>query len=128
MYYSEKFRKEVMEYIDGGHTQIAVAKMFKISAKTVWNWCKQRNEKGHLKPNTSYDRAPRKLPKGALLQYIKEHPDAYLREIATYFNCCASSVSARLEKLGVSYKKNSFVQGERRKETSRISRRIKQNR
>ena len=106
MYYSEKFRKEVMSYLDAGYSQSKVSKMFNISEKTVWNWNKQRNVNGHLRANMSYERPPRKLPKEDLLQYVKDNPDAYLREIAAHFGCRSSSVFARLKKLNVSYKKN----------------------
>jgi transposase len=120
MAYSEQFRKEVMEYIDGFYSQDYVAKLFGLSPKTVWNWVQQRKEQGHLGPKKSADRAPRKLPKNALLQYIRDNPDAFLREIADHFKCAKSSVERRLKKLGVSYKKNSAVQGKRREKAQRI--------
>jgi transposase len=115
MAYSEQFRKEVMEYIDGFHSQDYVAKLFGLSPKTVWNWVQQRKEKGHLSPKKAADRAPRKLPKDVLLQYVSDNPDAFLREIADHFKCAQSSVARRLKKFGISYKKNSVVQGERRR-------------
>jgi len=119
MYYSEKFRKEVMSYLDVGYSQREVSKMFNISEKTVWNWNKQRKTIGHLRANMSYERSPRKLPKDVLLQYIKDHPDAYLREIADHFGCHPSSVFARLKKFDVSYKKNSTLSRTRRESSAR---------
>ena len=107
MLYSEKFRKEVLEYIDGFHSQSSVAKMFGISPKTVWNWVNQRKKVGHLEPQKVPDRKHRKLEKEAFLQYIKDNPSAYLREIAAHFGCAMSSVSKRLVKFGISYKKKS---------------------
>jgi len=115
MQYSEKFRKEVMEYIDRSCSQDYVAKLFNISSKTVWNWVKQRKELGHLKPKQTTERRHRKLPKEELIQYVKDHPDAYIREIAAHFKCGKTSVQNRLKKLGISRKKNSSVQRARRK-------------
>jgi transposase len=76
MAYSTKFREEAMEYVDGFHTHVEVAKMFHISEKTIRNWIKQRKETGNLKKKTPLRKAF-KLEKAALLQYIKERPDAY---------------------------------------------------
>ncbi|MDR1982659.1 MAG: transposase [Holosporaceae bacterium] len=40
-----------------------------------------------------------------LLQYIKEPPDAHLREIAEHFGCVIATVHSRLKKFGITYKK-----------------------
>jgi len=121
MLYSAKFRKEVLEYIDGFHSQASVAKMFGISPKTVWNWVNQRKKLGHLEPKKVPDRKHRKLEKEAFLQYIKDNPSAYLREIAAYFGCAMSSVSKRLSKFGISYKKSLIIQRARRRKATSVS-------
>lgn len=125
MGYSLKFREEVMEYIDGFHTHVEVAKLFHISEKTIRNWIKQRKETGNLKSKTPVRKAF-KLEKEALSQYVKEHPDAYLREIASHFKCGISSVHRRLESLGITLKKKFFyTKKERRRNDRNISRKSK---
>jgi transposase len=120
MLYPEEFRKKVLEYIDGFHTQSEVAKMFKINPKTVWSWVKQRKKTGSLKPKKPVRKA-RKLEKEALLQYVREHPDAYLREIGEHFGCVISAVHQRLKNFGITYKKTVVIQRKRREASTRIS-------
>jgi transposase len=107
MLYPEEFRKKVLEYIDGFYTQREVAKMFKISEKTVWNWVNKREKTGSLKPK-AVERKARKLESEALIKYIKEHPEAYLKEIAEHFGCVVSAVYQKLKKLGITRKKKLF--------------------
>ena len=40
-----------------------------------------------------------------LLAYVKEHPDAYLREIAAHFSVAITTIWNALHRLGVTYKK-----------------------
>lgn len=120
MVYTEDFRKKVMEYVDAYYPQAEVARIFHISAKTVCNWVRQRRETGSLKPGKPI-RGAIKLKKEPLLEYIKEHPDAYLREIAEHFNCTNSAVYQRLRYLGVRRKKKLFYI---KKETKRNGRLI----
>jgi transposase len=121
MLYPEEFRKKVLEYIDGFHTQVEVARIFKISPKTVWNWVKQRKNTGSLKPKKP-ERKARKLNKEDLLQYVKERPDAYLREIGEHFGCVISAVHQRLKRFGITYKKTVVIQRKKREAASRIPR------
>lgn len=107
MLYPEEFRKKVMEYIDGFYSQREVARMFKLSEKTVWSWANQRKKTGSLKPKAP-ERKARKLEPEALTKYVKEHPDAYLKEIAEHFDCVASAVHQRLKKLKITLKKRRF--------------------
>jgi transposase len=89
--YSGQFREEVMEYIDGFHSQDYVAKLFGLSPKTVWNLVQQRKEVGYLESKKTSDRKHRKLEKETLLQYVKDNLSAFLREIAAHFSeflCC----------------------------------------
>jgi transposase len=66
MLYPEWFRKNVLEYIDGFYTQADVARMFKLSARTVWSLVNQRKKTGSLKPKTP-ERKARKLESEALI-------------------------------------------------------------
>jgi transposase len=107
MVYSEDFRKKVMGHIDAYKTQAEVARMFNISSKTLYNWINQRRETGNLKPKKPI-RVAIKLKEEHLRQYVKDHPDAYLREIAEHFGCANSEVHRRLKQLGITRKKKLF--------------------
>ena len=52
--------------------------------------------------------AYKKIIAEKLVEYVQEHPDAYLKEIAEVFGCCPSSVLKRLRKLGIMRKKEHF--------------------
>jgi transposase len=60
---------------------------------------------GTLKPNYPKTRKPRKLPPDELIQYLEEHPDAFLEEIGTHFDCSAEAVRKALKKLKITRKK-----------------------
>ena len=50
-------------------------------------------------------RSPHKLLSDALEEYVKEHPDEFLREIASHFGCRKDAVARTLKKLGFTRKK-----------------------
>ena len=84
MTYSEDLRQKATEYVESGHTQIEeAAAMFGVTSRTIWDWI-QRKRNGLLKPK-SYERPPRKINNERLIRFLKENPDAYLREIAEEF-------------------------------------------
>jgi transposase len=115
MRYTEDFRKKVMEYVDAFYPQAQVARMFHLSAKTVCNWVRQRRETGNLKPKQPI-RGAIKLKTEPLLEYLREHPDAYLREIGDHFGCTNSAVYQRLKYLNIKRKKKTFLYKERDEE------------
>ena len=49
----------------------------------------------------------------ALEKYVKEHPDAFLREIASHFGCGKDAVARALKKLGFTRKKKQKIYKER---------------
>jgi len=50
-------------------------------------------------------RSPRRINHEKLLAYVKEHPDAYLREIAAHFSVGLTTIWNVLHRLGVKFKK-----------------------
>lgn len=104
MSYSEDFRKRTIEYRQEGHTLEVTSETFKVSIKTIRDWEKLLKEKGNLKPKTP-ERSFKKIDPDKLRKYIKEHPDAYLREIAEEFGCCINAVSKALKRLKITRKK-----------------------
>jgi len=104
MAYSEDLRERVLAYLAEGHTQENARKVFKVGRSTMRRWKKQLNEQGHLK-NKPLNRSFRKIDPEKLATYIKEQPDAYLREMAEIFNCTLEAVRQALKKLKITRKK-----------------------
>ncbi|WP_398582639.1 IS630 transposase-related protein [Streptococcus sp. 2022WUSS037] len=105
MTYGIDFRKRVIAYVQSGHTKKETCDLFGIGTDTLYRWETQLKNEGHLnrKPRA---RSPRKLPHDRLKAYVKEHPDAFLREIAEHFDCSIPSVWAALKKLNITLKKD----------------------
>ena len=103
--YSLDFRELVVSYVEEGHTQAEAARHFKLHPETVSKWIKLKKTTGSLKA-VPVPRSPHKLPLEPLEKYVKEHPDAFLREIAAHFNCGKDAVARALKKLGFKRKKN----------------------
>jgi transposase len=119
--YSEDLRIRVIEYVESGHKYEEAGAIYGVSERTICNWVKLKKERGSLKVE-SVSRSPHKLHNEELLAYVKEHPDAYLKEIAENFKCCVSAVHKALKRLGIVYKKTPFIPGERRRATKTIYR------
>jgi transposase len=103
--YGIDLRTRVINYLDEGHTYKTTSDLFNVAIRTISNWVSLRKETGSLKA-IPVPRSPHKLFDKELLEYVKLHPDAYLREIATHFNCRISSAHDALKRLNVTYKKN----------------------
>ena len=102
--YSEGLRVKVVEFLEKGHTQKEAAEVFGVSAKSVWIWNKMHKE-GKRLVFESVLRSPHRINHEKLLVYVKEHPDAYLREIAAHFSVAITTIWNALHRLGVTYKK-----------------------
>jgi len=116
MAYGIEIRKKVIEYIKEGHTARQAEDVFKVSKSTIYNWL-QRKE---LAPKLNYPKYI-KINKEKLKEYIKNNPDAYLREIAQEFNVTVSAVSQAFLKLKITNKKNTTVQRNKRRAASKVS-------
>lgn len=103
MTYSEDLRKKATEYVESGHSQVEAATVFGVTSRTIWNWI-QRKKNGSLKPK-DYERPPRKIDNDRLIQFLKENPDAYLKEIADEFQVDPSAVFYACKRLNITLKK-----------------------
>ena len=65
---------------------------------------KKLREEGTLK-RKSVKRSFRKLDPEKLKQFLAQHPDAYLREIAAEFGCCEITVTYVCQRLKITRKK-----------------------
>ena len=108
--YSLDLRKLVVAFVEEDHSQAEAARQFKLHPGTVSKWIKLKNTTGNLEV-IPVPRSPHKLPLDALEEYVTEHPDAFLREIAAHFNCGKDAVARALKKLGFTRKKNKKFTG-----------------
>ncbi len=104
MSYSVDLRKKVIEYKLTRHTIKETNKIFGVGTTTISNWIKKFRESGDLR-NKKLERKAKKLPKEELKKYVKEHPDAYQREIAEFFNCSPSAVYKAFKRHKITRKK-----------------------
>ena len=110
MSYDSKYRRRALEYWEDGHNQRETAKVFNISTSTLQEWKSQLKNTGKLESKKRVE-TWRKIEPIKLREYVTEHPDAYLREIAEEFGCSDTAVMKALRRLKISRKKNHAVQG-----------------
>lgn len=113
MAYSIDFRRCVIENIESGKSWAEVAKIFSISQHTLYRWVKMSRKKGTLEDSERAAYKVRKIDSKELFSMLEKNPDATLKELAATFKCWPSAVERRLNKLGVTRKKNHSI---RRKE------------
>ena len=119
--YSEDLRVKVVGFLEKGHTQKEAAEVFGVSAKSVWIWNKMHKE-GKRLVFEFVPRSPHRINHEKLLTYVKEHPDAYLREIAAHFSVAITTIWNALHRLGVTYKKTHNLPRGRLEKTGKICR------
>ena len=106
MAYDEKFREQVLKYLDKGHTIKQAHEEFEVGITTIKEWKRLKKETGKLK-NRPLSRNSKKICPDRLIAYITERPDSYQSEIAEVFNCTQPAVFYAMQRLKISRKKNS---------------------
>jgi len=107
MSYSIDMRERALKYVFEGGKHAEACKIFGISRKTLYNWLHRES----LAPKETRKSFTRKLNKEALVEHVREHPDALLRERAVHFGVRVNSIWVALKKMNIS-KKNNTLQGE----------------
>ena len=105
MSYDIKYRRRAIENWEDGHSARATAKVFSISTRTLQDWKKQFKGTGQLEPKTRRE-TWRKIDPERLKDYLKQYPDAYLKEMAEEFKCSDVAILKALRRLKISRKKN----------------------
>jgi transposase len=105
MTYSYDLREKALSYIENGGTKKSASKIFGVTIRTLDNWI-VRNKKGVLAPKRRRS-SPSKINSDQLRQYIQEHPDAYLKEIAKQFGSTLQAVFYACRRLKITLKKRS---------------------
>ena len=104
MSYDRDLRLRALEYAKEGHSLTQTAGVFKVNISTITTWKWRYEATGDVKIKVRRPVNKKIIPE-KLIKYIKEHPDAYLKEIAEVFGCHPASVLKRLRKLGIARKK-----------------------
>ena len=108
MSYPEKYRMRTLEYRLEGHTLDQTHKVFKVAVVTIRKWEKKLREEGTL-AKRPVRRPFKKIDPDKLKEYVRAHPDAYLREIAKEFNCTEGAIRKALKRLKITRKKRPRV-------------------
>ena len=80
------------------------AATFNLSRNTLYLWIRLKKQTSSLKHQVTGLNAV-KLDRQKLAQYVGQHPDAYLHEIAKHFDCTAAAVCYALKQMGMTRKK-----------------------
>jgi transposase len=88
---------------------LETAETFGVSMKSVSIW-KKMDKEGKRLVFEFVPRSPHRINHEKLLAYVKEHPDAYLRETADHFSVGLTTIWNALHRLGVKYKKTKNLQ------------------
>jgi transposase len=115
--YSVDLRERVLGYLECNNDKKVASQLFNVGIATVYRWVRQQKEKGHVEPHRR-EYVYRKLDYKLLSQYVEEHPDHFLLEIADYFSVTEQAIFYALKKLKITRKKRtSFTKnGTRKKE------------
>ena len=106
MTYSLDFRESVLRQIDNGVTLEAVSRLFSVGTTTIKNWKRLRAQTGQLEGSCRPCK-PYKMDANALKLYIKERPDDFLNEIASYFGVTTPAIHTAMKRINITRKKRS---------------------
>lgn len=107
MVYSLDLRKKALNYLEKGGTRKEAAKIFGLTTRTLTNWIRRKKEQ-NLPPKARC-LSPSKIDSDRLRQYVKDNPDAYLREIAEEFGSTLQAIFYACRRLKISLKKRSLT-------------------
>lgn len=103
-HHSKDFKECVVKNYERGMSRQEVLQIFEISTDTLTRWVRQYRKTGDLSSKKRLCKA-RKIDDELLLKYVKEHPDATLKEIAAEFSVRFQTIWERLKRLKVTRKK-----------------------
>lgn len=108
MSYSKDLRERVITYLKEGNTQEKTSSTFKVGKATIKRWLKLLSEKGDLEKK-ELKRKAQKFDSEKLDTYIKEKPNALIKDVAEYFNGSQSGAYYALERTKNTYKKKRYT-------------------
>lgn len=104
MAHSIELRNKALSYYEQCKNISKVAQAYQISRNTLYLWIKLKEQTGSLNHRVKGQNAC-KLDNQKLAEYVTQHPDAYLHEIAQHFNCAKSTIFYALKRIGITRKK-----------------------
>jgi len=105
MSHSKDLREKALKYVENGGSIKDACHLFEVSRSSFQRWRNLKNKTGSLHPKPRI-KSPYKIDNEALLSYIDKHPDAYLNEIASYFNVTSGCISIAIKRLTITRKKS----------------------
>ena len=105
MSHSNDLRIRVLDYIDGGGLIKSACDLFKVSRSSIQRWRDRKDKTGDASPVQRIN-SPYKINDDELRAYVKNHPDAYLSEMATHFNATYTGIWRALKRLKITRKKS----------------------
>jgi transposase len=117
MTYSLDFRRKALAIREQEDLTIAeVATRFGVGIASVVRWLKQ------VEPQRTRNKPATKIDMAALVQDVRDNPDAYQYERAQRLGVSQRGIGHALRRLGVTYKKNAAPSQGRRARTAQLSR------
>ena len=104
MAYSLDIRKRAMFLVEEGKSFRVVGEMLGVSWWTVSNW-HARYKEDRLSAEYPKRRGAYKINDVALIEHIKQHPDAYAQELAKVAGGTAQGIRDACKRLGITRKK-----------------------
>ena len=104
MSYTTDYRKRALGYRAEGHTLKETCAVFKISVSTLRSW-QELDRLNGTPAKRELHRGFKKIDPEKLKEYIRNHPDAYCKEIAEVFGCTDTAIRKALDRLGITRKK-----------------------
>ena len=119
MTYSIDFREAVLSHIDSGASIESTSILFSIGTTTIKNWKRLRATTGKL---AGFGRpcSPYKIDSDKLKAYVKDHPDAFLNEIAEHFGVTSPAIHAAMKRLNITRKKSHYSTKSEAKKSDKI--------
>ena len=106
MSYSADLRTRVIAYIKSGGKKSDASRTFGVSRWCIYDWLRRGDNlsSSHPGPKTSY-----KFNREELSEYLKNHPDATLKEMSASMGVCVTAIWNALQKMKITRKKNMAV-------------------
>jgi transposase len=104
MAYNEIYRSRALAYKKNGDTFKELYEVFKITARTYYQWVELEQSTGGLAYSTSPGR-PREINREALRHAVEAKPGLYLREYAAALGCSISVVEQTFKEERMTLKK-----------------------
>ena len=120
--YDKDYRELVISKYLNGMEKIKVIDFFGIGQATFERWLYKHRRGEDLSPKRKVviKEVKMRVSNDQLLSYITKHPESYLSEIADHFGYKIPSIWYRLNKLGITRKKNQELSREGRGKKKRV--------